>query len=81
MPGECNSCGRKMVSEEEHAGQTTEHPFCYECADHEGNLYSRRTVREKVVDRIMSERDVQDRRRARQFVENKLDNMPAWQDN
>ncbi len=78
MSNSCDSCGKDLVSEDEHAGKDTEIPFCNECADHNGNLLSRRAVREKVVDRIMDERDVNDRRRARKYVERKLESMPAW---
>ena len=77
----CKSCGAEMVSEDDHAGEDPEHPYCSDCADHRGNLLSRRAVREKLVDRIMNEREVDNRRRARKYVEQKLDNMPAWSDN
>ena len=68
----------ELVSEDDHAGNSVDIPFCGECADHNGNLFSRRAVREKIVDRIMDEREVNDRRRARKYVERKLESMPAW---
>lgn len=81
MVKDCKSCGREMVSEEDFEGKLSEVPYCSDCADHRGELLSRGAVREKLVDRIMNKKDVDNRRRARKYVEQKLDSMPAWQDN
>ncbi|MCJ7450148.1 MAG: hypothetical protein MUP58_00190 [Candidatus Nanohaloarchaeota archaeon QJJ-9] len=78
MVERCESCGREMVSEEDHAADDLSVPYCSECADHKGNLLSRKAVENKLTERVMQEREVP-REQAREYVKRKMDEMPAWE--
>ncbi|MDY6777587.1 MAG: zinc ribbon domain-containing protein [Candidatus Nanohaloarchaea archaeon] len=73
----CRSCGRELVTEDDHADGDVETPFCTTCADREGNLYRRERVEDRLVAELQEEEDV-DEHAARQHVRRKLDEMPAW---
>lgn len=78
MVERCESCGQELVTTEDHAGGDISIPYCSTCADHNGNLLSRKAIEERLIDQAMDEHDA-DEQEARQYVRRQMDEMPAWQ--
>jgi hypothetical protein len=78
MVERCKSCGIEMPSATDHAGEDIDNPYCSNCADHEGNLKSRKAVEENLKRRLMEEHDA-DEHKAREAARRQMDEMPAWE--
>lgn len=78
MVERCESCGQELVTADDHAGGDRSNPYCSTCADHEGNLLSRKAIEDRLVEQAMNEHDAEEQQ-ARQYVRRQMDEMPAWE--
>lgn len=77
MVEQCESCGRQMMTADDHAGDDLSIPYCDTCADHEGELLPRSAIEDRLVREAMDEHDATEQE-ARQYIQRQLDEMPAW---
>lgn len=77
MTTNCQSCGMPMEKPEHHGGSSEINPYCKYCADFQGNLLPRETVRENMVQFNMKAYG-KDRRGAEADADNLMAQMPAW---
>lgn len=74
----CQSCGRPMPNDRDHAGGRADGPYCVHCADTAGTLKSFDTVLQYLVENEYIARNGMDRTSALVAARNALIRQPAW---
>lgn len=74
----CQSCGMPMDKPEDYGGGRAGNTYCQYCADDQGNLLPRETVREKMIQFQMKSLN-KSQEQAEGDVDRHMALMPAWQ--
>lgn len=74
----CQSCGMPMDKPEDHGGGRPDNPYCKYCADAQGNLLPRETVKQNMVQFYIQKMGKTPDEAAVE-VDKIMATMPAWQ--